>query len=126
VVSGNERFTAEDEHVSVPVIRLEVRTGARLYLTRENAGLYTFAADVGLDVYNHVYTYDPLLPDGEQGHYIFAASCNFDRVAAYMIRNDYPALLNLREVPRGDLETYDRYITMLCRDAGDYVPQAWL
>lgn len=81
--------------------------------TPENTHLYTFIANLAL--YNHAYCFNveeqiPNEEDEPRSFYIFESvdPVGFAALKAWMITNDYPAHLNLREIHNSDIEAHER------------------
>jgi hypothetical protein len=106
-----------------PVLHLNLTNGERYDLTRENGTLYRFCGQLAM--YDHAF----LVLDEEKGKglYVFGTNPTFGKIAKHMIKHNYPAHLNLRQVAECDMRAFD---AMIAKDAGEDleggVPEGWL
>lgn len=111
-----------------PSITLRVGNG-EIEVTRDNTTLFTFLGRVGinLSMYDHVFiTRGDADEEGTtNGMYIFRANSGFDALEEYLITYDYPALLNMREVPQCDQDAFNKMIHDSTNDLDEGVPDSW-
>lgn len=99
-------------------LRLNLGDGREFEMRPDNATLYTFLGKTALggmefnnESVNHVF-----LVTGEEenetvtGTYIFATAEVYADLAGFMVENDYPMVLNRRDVPECDMNAYYRMI----------------
>ena len=104
-----------------PKMSLQI-AGEQVEARRENTTLYTFLGQ--LAIYNHVFVVTK--EDSERpGFYVFKDNNVFDEMADYMLKNQYPAHINLLSVAECDKNAYDNHIKSMCADIGDSVPEDW-
>ncbi len=97
--------------------------GQDFEMRRDNGMLYTFLGD--LACYNHVFL---TTGENEQGHqsgtYIFRATPGFNDLMKFMLKNNYPAQLNMPRVPECDQQAFDRCYFRDVRELESY-PENW-
>lgn len=107
----------------------------RIDVTPDNAVLYTFLGRTAIgtmlienESVNHVFIHTGDLSDGRQkGLYLFEAHSEaYQTVAAFMMENNYPQVLNMRTVAECDLRAYlaeiDRKASMFSDQIPDFLP----
>lgn len=94
--------------------------GQEIEATRDNTTLFTHIGRLAL--YDHVFIV--LDEEENRGSYIFQINPAFEGIADFMIANEYPMHLNLREVADCDLEAYDGMIKGMVGDI-DTLPPEW-
>jgi hypothetical protein len=105
-----------------PGFKLSLADGRELEATRDNTTLFTFIGKLSL--YDHVF----FLTDQERnmGTYLFNVNPMFDEVQDYMITNDYPAHINLRDVAQCDIDAFDKMVsTDVAIDLEGGIPEDW-
>lgn len=120
-----------------PSLELTFDDGESLLATPKNTTMYTFLGKTsvgGMDFensnVNHVFVG---VEDEEEGGvvggiYVFEAfSTGYKDLTDFIIRHDFPMLLNLRDVPVCDLNAYlkevDRVAQDFATDIPDFVPE---
>jgi len=93
-----------------PSMHIGFPDGVEFEATRDNTILFTFMGRLAL--YNHVF----FIRDEEkgQGSYLFNLHPSFNEVSEYMLENNYPAHINMREVAQCDV---DAFSSMIHKDA---------
>lgn len=95
-------------------------------LTRYNGHLYTFFGN--LATRNHVFlqtgeTVDNVTP----GVCIFSFANIYSTLASFMLRHDYPMVLNALEVPPGDEATFKKALDQMEGSFdSDFIPDEWV
>lgn len=98
------------------------RPNGEFEATRDNATLFRFMG--ALAVYDHIFF---VRDEGRGvGTYLFKLTPEYERAADYMMDNDYPAHINLREVPHCDRDAYDKMLTKYASVSEGGVPAEWL
>lgn len=108
----------------VPSMKLHLGELGDFEATPENTSLYLYLGS--LACYSNVFLQgtDPEQP--KAGSFVFAHSPAFEDIRDFMLENEYPAHVNLREVPDCDVEAFDRMVGMNTSDIGDSIPDEWL
>jgi hypothetical protein len=114
--------------------------GGEFEATPDNTTLFTFmgrTAIHGIEVdnqqYNHLFFHTGEEDDNVLiGTYMFRSDLNsetWDIIAQHMLANDYPLVLNRREVPVCDIEAYGRFLDQKAHQEseslGDFIPEGW-
>jgi len=86
-----------------PVIHFSCNEGQIVIGTRANTTIYRFFGK--LSIYNHIFCVTD--KENGRGFYLFGHQAGFERVADYMMDNDYPAYINLRKVAEGDKRAFE-------------------
>lgn len=113
-------------------LTLHLADGTERRLDRYNSGLFTFIGQMATGEdrasRNHVYFH---FKDGDEkfGTYIFANSPPYKQIAGCMLQNDFPAYLNMNEIPPADEDAYQQMIENELKAAGeepkDFIPDEW-
>lgn len=114
--------------------------GQEFESTPDNTTLYTFLGKTAIQGIefensrlNHIF-----LQTGDEtedtitGSYVFRTDQNaniWDTIATHIMTNDYPMVLNRRDVPACDWEAFNRMLEQKANeeagDIGDFVPEGW-
>ena len=114
-----------DDPENEPVARLGLPNGETFEARRDTATLYSFLGS--LAIFNHIYCHE-MSEDGNevaQSFYIFSHVDGYDRLARYMVENNYPMILNQTEVSKTDQEAYIRSATSDLNRLS-HIPDEWL
>ena len=90
--------------------------------TPENTVLYNYIAVHSM--YNHIFMTREMRGEVHAGTYVFQSSEAYDEMAQYMLENEYPAHVNLREVAQCDIDAFNAMIAA-SGQFEDYVPSEW-
>jgi|GEM_PF-3706389 len=100
-------------------------------MTRFNSSLYTFVGktaieggDIDNQNFNHIFMHRE--EEGETvGRYMFVTPQTqelFNSIAGFMLKHEFPAVINQNEVPECDRIAWAKAQT---QDLGDYIPDEW-
>lgn len=82
------------------------KSGEPWYMHRENCGLYTFFGR--LAVHNHVF----LIHSEDMGQHVWREEPLYDKLADFIIQNNFPQYLNANEVSESDKRAHMGKLTM--------------
>lgn len=112
------------ENSPEPEMSLRIN-GAEFKATRDNTSLFTFFGR--LAVYDHIFIHTGEEEDDDNvqlGAYIFSNARLFLEMVDYMVTNEYPQHVALREVAECDLKAFDRAQLGDLRES-DTFPEEW-
>lgn len=109
----------------LPTMKLNLPNGT-FEATPENSTLFTFVGHLASRSHVFLLTGE-VNNDVMTGSYIFEASGAFDSMHEFMIQNEYPMHLNLREIAQCDEDAYNQYVDKVVTSAAvdDFVPSDW-
>jgi hypothetical protein len=104
-----------------PRIAISYAKGKKVVATRKNTTLYRFQG--ANSMYDHIFV---LISAKEgRGLYIFRHEDGYTKLANFMMDNDYPAYINLREVSEGDKRMFDEILQEATSDVEGGIPSDW-
>lgn len=109
-------------HEDEPQMGLYINGGEEFIATRDNSTLYKFFGHLAL--YDHAFFV--IDEHAGQGFYIFNQHPSFAEMAEYMIENDYPSHLNIRQVSECDVQAFDGMVAREAEALDGGVPEDWL
>lgn len=118
----SERLEFNPEEM--PRIKLNMPSG-EFEATPLNTTLFTFLGR--LACYDHIF-----LQTGDEtdeamvGTYIFNQHSVYDEMAAFLVENNYPMLLNRIETPDCDIDAFNRMVSQSASDLDSGIPDEWL
>lgn len=115
----SEKFEPlEDE----PAMLITVGEG-RFEATPVNTSLFSYLGRIAC--YSHVFMHTGDKDEKTMiGTYVFASHTIYEEMVEYMIENDYPLHVNLREVANCDINAYNSFIEQQLDDT-DCIPEDW-
>jgi len=93
--------------------------GGEFEATPENTSLFSYAGK--LAIYDHVF----FVRNNDKGIYLFNQHPVFADVADYIIENDYPMHLFLRNVAQCDIDAFNQMVHSEASDLDKGVPDDW-
>ena len=104
-----------------PAIAIQYAKGKKVVATRQNTTLYRFQG--ANSMYDHIF----VLIDAKEGRglYIFRHEAGYTKLAKYMMDNEYPAYINLREVSEGDKQMFNEVLQEATSDIEGGIPGDW-
>lgn len=89
--------------------------------TRENTIIFRFLGKLAM--YDHIFFVRDM--DEGKGTYLFNQNPSYDKIADFMMDNDYPAHINQLRVPECDIQAFDNMIKKEAAEADSGIPESW-
>lgn len=120
-----------------PTLRLNLGEDREFEMRPTNATLFTFLGKTAMHgiMFDNSNVDHVFLQTGNEdertmtGTYLFKTSGSYEAIAAFMIENQYPLILNRRDVPGCDMNAYlrmvDQHAASEAEELDDFFPEDW-